>query len=138
MFSSAESIRVVIRSQNKDSTQCNWLQGYTCKDIENFQREDLDLKYLHEWLDNNTQPSRDQAASFSPAVRVYWLNFNLLERRHVVLYQKHLSSDPSSTTYQLLFPKILRKEFIKNDHDTCYEAHFGISKTVDKIKRDFH
>jgi len=69
---------------------------------------------------------------------VYWLNFNLLERRHGVLYQKHLSSDPSSTTYQLLVPKILRKKIIKNCHDTCYAAHFGISKTVDKIKRDFH
>jgi hypothetical protein len=102
-------------------------------------REDLDLKYVHKWFDNDKQkPSRDEAASFSPALRLYWLNFNLLEKRNGVLFQKHVLSKSSEISYQLLVPKILRKEIVKNWHDTFYAAHFGISKTLDGIKKDLH
>ena len=40
-----------------------------------------------------------------------------------------LLSESSEISYQLLVPKILRKEIVKNCHDTFYAAHFGISKT---------
>jgi hypothetical protein len=137
--SATDTTRVVTRSQNKESIQCNWLQGYSNQEIENFQREDLDLKYVHTWFDNDKQqPSRDEAASFSPALRLYWLNFNLLEKRNGVLFQKHILSKSSEISYQLLVPKIRRKEIVKNCHDTFYAAHFGISKTLDRIKKDFH
>jgi hypothetical protein len=41
--SAIDTIRVVTRSQDKESIQCNWLQGYSNHEIESFQREDLDL-----------------------------------------------------------------------------------------------
>jgi hypothetical protein len=47
-------------------------------------------------------------------------------------------SESSEISYQLLVPKILRKEIVKNCHDTFYAAHFGISKTLGGIKKDFH
>ena len=49
-----------------------------------------------------------------------------------------LLSESSKISYQLLVPKILRKEIVKNWHDTFYAAHFGISKTLDGIKKDLH
>ena len=66
---------------------------------------------MHGWFDNDKQtPSRDEAVSFSPAARVYWLNFNLLEKKHGVIYQKHVSSNSSQTSHQMLVPQILRKK----------------------------
>jgi hypothetical protein len=56
----------------------------------------------------------------------------------VFFFQKHILSKSSEISYQLLVPKILRKEIVKNCRDTFYAAHFGISKTLDRIKKDFH
>ncbi|CAC5372988.1 unnamed protein product [Mytilus coruscus] len=93
-------VRVVTRSQNKKLMQSNWLDGYTTKEIETFQREDNDLKFIHQWTDNNILPKRDEAMANSPSVRKYWLNFNLLHKEHGVLYQKRLLPN-DGISYQL-------------------------------------
>lgn len=81
-------VRAVTRSQNKKLTQSNRLDGYTTKEIETFQREDNDLKFIHQWTDNNIVPKRNEVMANSPSVRKYWLNFNLLHTENGVLYLK--------------------------------------------------
>ena len=132
-----EIIRVVTRSQATDSKLCNWLSGYTYIDLEKLQKEDTDLKIVHSCFDNQIKPDRDTAASFSPSVRLYWLNFDQLEKRHGVFFQKYLYKN-DTIFYQMLIPKILRKEVLTTCHDTRYAAHFGVSKTLNKVKQDFH
>ncbi|CAG2216581.1 Retrovirus-related Pol polyprotein from transposon 297 [Mytilus edulis] len=45
---------------------------------------------------------------------------------------------PTGESYQLLVPKVLRKEVMTSCHNTMYSAHFGVNKTKDKIKNCFH
>lgn len=61
-----------------------------------------------------------------------------MDRKHGVLYQKRVIPQTSEVSYQLLIPKILRKEVITTCHDTLYSAHFGIHKTLEKVKLSFH
>lgn len=131
------SVRVVTRSQTQGSLTSNWLKGYTYAQLEKFQREDDDLKPVHEWMDK-TLPARDEVVSLSPASRKYWLNFNNLERKNGVLYQKQVQAKPSDEYFQLLVPKVLRKEVVTTCHDTMYAGHFGIHKTLEKVKANFH
>lgn len=106
-------VRAVTRSQNKKLMQSNWLDGYTTKEIETFQREDNDLKFIHQWTDNKIVPKRDEVLANSPSVRKYWLNFNLLHKENGVLYQKRLLPN-DGISYQLLVPEILRKEVVSS------------------------
>ncbi|CAG2191492.1 unnamed protein product [Mytilus edulis] len=129
-------ICAVTRSQNSKLIDSNWLSGYTTKELENFQKEDSDLGPVHKWLDNNCKPNRDEIASYSPSTRKYWLNYDLLITKNNVLYQKRLQ--PTGESYQLLVPKVLRKEVMTSCHNTMYSAHFGVNKTKDKIKNCFH
>jgi len=135
--SHSEKIRAVTRSQNSKLIASNWLNGYSTNQLETFQREDNDLKPIHQWMDSQKIPNRDDIVSLSPSTRKYWLNFNLIERKNGVLYQKRLSLN-SDVSYQLLVPKILRKEVIESCHNALYAAHFGINKTLDKVKFSFH
>ncbi|CAG2216203.1 unnamed protein product [Mytilus edulis] len=129
-------ICAVTRSQNSKLIDSNWLSGYTTKELENFQKEDSDLGPVHKWLDNNCKPNRDEIASYSPSTRKYWLNYDLLITKNNVLYQKRLQ--PTGESYQLLVPKVLRKEVMTSCHNTMYSAHFGVNKTKEKIKNCFH
>ncbi|CAG2216575.1 unnamed protein product [Mytilus edulis] len=45
---------------------------------------------------------------------------------------------PTGESYQLLVPKVLRKEVMTSCHNTMYSAHFGVNKTKEKIKNCFH
>ncbi|CAC5395008.1 unnamed protein product [Mytilus coruscus] len=125
-------ICAVTRSQNSKLIDSKWLSGYTTKELENFQREDSDLGPIPKWQDNNCKANRDEIASYSPSTRKYWLNYDLLITKNNVLYQKRLQ--PTGESYQLLVPKVLRKEVMTSCHNTMYSAHFGVNKTKDKIK----
>lgn len=135
------SLRVVTRSQSKKEPEVivsNWFTGnYSPKELEVFQREDNDLQKLHEWKDSGTCPGREQITQNSPAVRKYWLNFNLIARVEGVLYQK-IVGPGNETKYQLLVPRILRQEVIVKCHDHIFGAHMGINKTTERLKSQFH
>ena len=64
---SKNTVRVVTRQQERNTTARNWLGKYTNGKIATFQKEDPDLLILHKWLDHGHKPDRDAAASLSPA-----------------------------------------------------------------------
>ncbi|CAC5374833.1 unnamed protein product [Mytilus coruscus] len=136
------SIRTVTRSQTKDTPSSkvnvsNWFTGYTSKEIEALQREDTDLGRLREWKDTGSCPTRDQVVQYSPAIRKYWLSFNNIVPVEGVLYQKRVHSTGTSSL-QILVPKVLRQEVITMCHDHIFGAHMGVSKTIEKLKSQFH
>ena len=123
------------------SLKQRWLPGYTALDLSKMQREDPDLKFIHLWFDENNKPDRDTAASMSPAVRKYWLNYDNLYKVNDVVYQKHYNSTAdleSNFTSQLLVPRVLRREILQHNHNTVFAAHLGVGKTAQKIKQHFY
>ena len=99
------------------------------------QREDPDLKFIHLWFDENNKPDRDTAASMSPAVRKYWLNYDNLYKVNDVVYQKHYNSAgdlESNFTSQLLVPRVLRREILQHNHNTVFAAHLGVGENCTK------
>lgn len=138
-----ESIRAVTRSQTQTLVRSNWLNEYTAKQISEFQREDTDLGPIHKWLDENKTPSREEIVACSPAIRKYWLGINHIYRENDILYQKKLlpvndDANSQDVQYQLMVPKILRKDILKNCHNNMLSAHMGVSKTSEKVKRNFY
>ena len=130
-----------IRGNNSRNCFCQVILQMTskCYNIQMLQREDQDLGILHSWLDKNFLPSRDEIAQYSPAVRKYWLNTENTVRKRGVLYQKRWVYTPvEAKTLQLLVPKALRQEIVRNNHDTLLSGHFGVNKTSSKIKKKYH
>ena len=116
-----------------------YLPTYSTKDIGALQREDQDLGYLHEWIDKNQLPTRgDEVYAMRPAVRKFWLNWDNVVKLGHILYQKIISENQEGTsdTYQLLVPYVLRKEVIRNCHDSVCAGHLGVNKTVEKIRKN--
>ena len=125
------------RQQERNTTACNWLGKYTNSEISTIQKEDPDLLILHKWLDHGHKPYRDAAASLSPAVRRYWLNWENIVRHNGVIYHKWLKNSTDQHHLQLLVPAILKKEVLFSCHDTVYSGHLGVQKTKDRIKQEF-
>ena len=121
------------------TSETMFLPRYSLEEIQRLQREDIDLCVIHEWMDTQEMPCRDEVAAMSPAVRKYWLNAENIVRRRGILYQKRWTYKPRKyQTLQLLVPRLLRKEIIRNNHDTLLAGHFGVNKTAKQIKQKFY
>ena len=56
----------------------DWVTSIAPADVRAEQRHNPDLNELYQWLLVQKKPSREEAASLSPALRSYWLNFECL------------------------------------------------------------
>ena len=117
----------------------NWLDGYDSIQISQLQKDDVYLRTLHTWFENGGPPNREEAASHSPAIRHFWLNWENIILENGVLYQIWRASEKGMPERrQLLIPATLRREVIQQCHDSIMSAHLGIEKTVEKIKQRFY
>ena len=73
-------------------------------------------------------------------MRKFWLNWDNVKKLGHVLYQKIVSDYPKETsgTYQLLVPKVLRKEVLRNCHDSVCAGYLGVNKTLEKLRKKFY
>ncbi|CAG2201674.1 unnamed protein product [Mytilus edulis] len=92
---------VVTRSQE----QPDWLAKYSVKSMQAFQKEDQDLKYLHQWKKEGKIPERELCASLSQATRRYWLNWENIELIDGIVYQKWINAKSKLNHLQLIVPK---------------------------------
>ncbi|CAG2220722.1 unnamed protein product [Mytilus edulis] len=124
---------VVTRSQE----QSDWLAKYSVKEMQGFQKEDQDLKYLHQWKKEGKIPERELCASLSPATRRYWLNWENIELIDGIIYQKWINAKSKLNHLQLIVPQILKKDILVMSHNTPYSGHMGVKKTIEKMKTVF-
>lgn len=137
--------KIKMRADNRDpedikvKPELTFLPCYTFHDIEDLQRQDADLVHLHDWIDQKLTPQREEVASLSPAVRKYWLNAENLVRRNGVIYRKSWTCfERKEFKLQMLVPKCLKAKVIRDHHDTLTGGHFGVNKTSNKIRTNFH
>ena len=123
---------------NRRVTSTTWIKNYLPCEFAKLQRSDAVLGKLHRWMDSGGRPVRNTAAAFSPEVRRYWLNWELLERHQGVLYKRWISLKGGPDKLQLLIPKALRKEVLTECHNSITAAHMGVAKTTAKIKQRYY
>ncbi|VDI16906.1 Hypothetical predicted protein [Mytilus galloprovincialis] len=132
-------IRVTTRQQhyNNPGTNRTWLAKYTNQEMTVFQKEDKNIKVLHQWMSSGSIPDRDKAASLNPAVRRYRLNWQNVVLVEGVIFQKWILDEDGKYNLQLIVPAILQKEIMINCHDTPFSGHLGVAKTKDKMRQNF-
>ncbi len=96
----------------------NWLSGHTSQELQQPQREDVDLKIVHLWCDAGGIPKRDQVDQYSPAVWSYYLNWETLKMENGVIYSKwYPDVEEQPVQIQLLVPKVLRQKVLEQCHN---------------------
>ena len=116
----------------------SWIPGYDAAQLRVAQLEDADLRQVHRWMDLGLRPSRDKAASLSPAVRSYWLNLENLQWADGVLYLNWVSNQGLPDRLRQLVPRRLRARVLVFCHDSLFSGHMGVHRTVNQVKQRFH
>ncbi|GBM41522.1 hypothetical protein AVEN_261547-1 [Araneus ventricosus] len=108
-------------------------------EIQKAQLEDPDIRpILEKKLKSADRPSRQEIAQESPATKRYWALWDSLHLRDGVLYRKWENDDGSSCQWQLILPRSRIQEVLQETHDSSSGGHFGIMKTLRRIRERFY
>ena len=111
------------------------LSMYSTQELIDHQHNDPDLKDVIDWLANDEEPSQEELAIASRAVKHLWQCRTQLHLQNGVLYY-HWIGDPKDG-YRLVVPHSLKDEVLKLCHDHKLASHPGIHKTYERVSKSF-
>ena len=105
-------------------------QQWTNKAVQAVQMKDPDIRPVLEWMEEGEeQPPWSEVAPQSATTKAYWSQWQSLRLREGLLYRVWVSPTGNKEVLQLVLPKTLRKEAIRQLHDTPTSGHFAANKT---------
>ena len=129
---SAPIIRVVRIVQLGDS---NWADCLSKDGRAEEQRKDADLLTVINWLENeDEEPTRENIMAASPEVKILWANRTQLRIQDGIL--TYLWKDQDRELF--VVPKQMRDLVLRLGHNSSLSGHFGVKKTVDRLRRYFY
>ena len=81
------------------------------------------------------QPNWTAVAGKSDVVRAYWAQFDSLVLKNNVLYRYSYTNEGVTKGMQVIVPRSLQQEFIRQAHGGMTGGHFGIKRTQDQVSR---
>ena len=106
-------------------------------DLSEAQHADLDI--LISALKNGTgRPSWELMSSASSEAKQYWARWDMLRLRDRVLQRRWETTDGSSHMWLSVVPRTLRPMMLKGNHDALTGGHFGIKKTLQRLRQRFY
>lgn len=93
---------------------------------------------LRRLASSSERPEWEDISSRSEETKVYWAQWDSLTLRDNILYRVWESPNGKETRLQLVVPKSLRDVVLKQLHDSVTSGHFGVSKTLNKVRERFY
>lgn len=88
--------------------------------------------------ETETRPSWQEVIEKSPSARIYWNHWDALVLQNGVLYKKWKSPRLNKHILQIIVPTKKYSLIIGEAHDFPSGGHFGINRTLAKIRQKFY
>jgi len=112
-----------------ENNQMDWRQ-------EQLNDPDISIFLLGKEVD--TRPMWQAVASKGMAAKIYWSYWDSLQVQNGILYKRWETPNLKNTIIQLIVPKTRIKQILEEAHDSRSGGHFGINKTLEKIRKRFY
>jgi len=140
------------------NTQCRYCARVEMKEAQKQEnlvaRMDLTENNLIDWRQDQLQdpeisvfllgkeigerPAWQEITAKGTTAKVYWSYWNSLEIQNGVLYKRWETPNLKNIVLQLIVPKNRIKQILEEAHDSPSGGHFGINKTLEKIRKRFY
>ncbi|KMQ85118.1 integrase core domain protein [Lasius niger] len=114
------------------------LVGETLQDWRKEQIEDPSISFIYRGKETGIRPSRLEIPTRDVAARIYWSYWNALSLKDGVLYRKWKAPSLKSSIFQLIVPRNRINQILEETHDSSSGGHFGVNKTLEKIRKRFY
>lgn len=123
----------------RNLTSLESVEDLSLEDIEKAQKSDPEIRLILTWMNERPKkPSWQDVAPHSPMVKSLWGQWKSLKVVEERLYRCLEEGKDAAPRLQLVIPKSLRSGVMKQLHDNPTAGHFGITKTLDRIRERFY
>jgi len=102
------------------------------------QRNDPSILKIIEGKETDVRPSSSEVAAWDASAQIYWTYWDALIFKDGVLYKKWTAPNLETSILQLLVPHHRVKEILEEAHNSSIGGHFGINKTLEKVRKRFY
>ncbi|CAL9691335.1 unnamed protein product [Knipowitschia caucasica] len=102
------------------------------------QELDPDLQPVLQWVESGQRPQWSEVAGFSLATKGLFEKFTTLRIKDRVLQRAWKEPATGEERWQTVVPRALRDPVLKACHGTPGAGHFGVSKTLRRLRQGFY
>ena len=108
------------------------------KELRQAQQTDPDICPIVSWVEDGVRPPWATVAKGSEETKMYWAQWDSLHLKDGVVYRVWETPSGDQQVLQLLLPKTLRPRVLHELHNTTTGGHFGIAKTLGRVRERFY
>ena len=101
------------------------------------QEKDSSISILLGWLKQGQCPSSDSIGKHGPEIHYYWARFDQLQYKDGLAYIQTSDEEGLINHLRLLVPRQRRREVMESSHNMPVGGHFGVQKTLEKVRSHF-
>ncbi|KAK9874212.1 hypothetical protein WA026_002568 [Henosepilachna vigintioctopunctata] len=113
-------------------------QGWSTEELIEAQEADPDVKLLREWKRDNRRPTWKDISTMGSITKALWAQWDSLVIENGLLKRKWESTDGREVKTLLVVPRDKVEELLKEMHGGTSGAHFGVNKTIARIREKFY
>jgi len=125
-------------SKQEEIVACVTLEEENLERWRQDQKKDPSISIIVLGKETNKRPSHSEIAALDVSAQVYWSYWDALIIKNGVLYKKWVAPNLETNILQLVVPRHCVKEILEEAHDSSIGGHFGVNKTLEKIRKRFY
>jgi len=125
-------------SKQEEIVACVTLEEENLERWRQDQKKDPSISIMILGKETNICPSHSEIAALDISAQIYWSYWDALIIKNGVLYKKWVAPNLETNILQLIVPHHCVKEILEEAHDSSIEGHFGVNKTLEKIRKRFY
>ena len=136
--------RYCIKVESNEESSKEEIFGRLVFSNENFQEwraaqlQDAVVSKIIHFKEAGTRPDWQEIASGDPSLKIYWSYWDTLLLIDGVLHKKWISPNLQRNIFQIVVPRQRIHEILKEAHDSPSGGHFGVNKTLQKVRKRFY
>ncbi|XP_052271790.1 uncharacterized protein LOC127872504 [Dreissena polymorpha] len=125
------------RDQMVPESRQPWAAIFSTAEMSQKQQEDAQIRPILEAKLAGVKPKQDDMLDKCPETRQYWIICDTLEIHSGTLYRRFQKTCNGDDRLQLVVPRALRKDVVKQAHDPVTAGHMGIKRTKHRILESY-
>ncbi|KAK7919250.1 hypothetical protein WMY93_010534 [Mugilogobius chulae] len=121
-----------------DGPSCKVAQVYDASEWRAHQELDPDLRPVLQWVESGQKPPWNEVTGLSLATKGLFEKFGALRVKEGVLQRAWKEPATGEENWQIVVPKTLRDSVLKACHGATGAGHFGVSKTLRRLRKGFY
>lgn len=113
--------------------------GWSLDELRRAQEADPDITPIRTWMEaSKEQPSWATVSPHSPASKTYWSQWKRLYIRDGILARRFYCLDDIHFYPQVVLPRALQPDVMRQLHEGPVGGHFGVERTVARLQTRFY